>query len=69
MAPANDMQAFSGAAVTTDTAFETRRAVFDALAAALQARRDEASAGGNERAQAAPEPRPDAAARTNRGAA
>ncbi|MBI5255770.1 MAG: methylcrotonoyl-CoA carboxylase [Burkholderiales bacterium] len=45
------MQAFSGAAVTTDTAFETRRAVFDALAAALQARRDEASAGGNERAR------------------
>ncbi len=45
------MQAFSSAAVTTDTAFETRRAVFDALAAALQARCDEASAGGNERAR------------------
>ena len=45
------MQAFSSAALTTGAAFETRRATFDAMTAALQLRRDEASAGGNERAR------------------
>jgi 3-methylcrotonyl-CoA carboxylase beta subunit len=45
------MQAFSSAAATTGAAFETRRARFDALSAALQARRDEALSGGNERAR------------------
>jgi 3-methylcrotonyl-CoA carboxylase beta subunit len=45
------MHAFRSSAVTSGAAFERRRDAFSSMAAALQARRDEASAGGNEKAR------------------
>jgi 3-methylcrotonyl-CoA carboxylase beta subunit len=45
------MSPFQTAAATAGAAFDGRCAAFDGMAAALQIRRDEASAGGNERAR------------------